>query len=154
MGSRPPGCHGHANGRDSVISTCDDLLTLPQIAASISTGEECFLDRPEWAEVFNLGHGRSSTSFHNRVNYKYLESYARLATIVRLLRQEVIDISPATARMISGLWIRVSDLNTEVETLMCNTAIATELNSKDNSNPFETYYRFSKVQVCETFCHV
>lgn len=54
----------------------------------------------------------------------------------------------------SVLWNQVYELNTEVESCMVDPSVVLELKSEDKSNPFETYYRFAKVQVCETFCHV
>ncbi|KAJ9610207.1 hypothetical protein H2200_004984 [Cladophialophora chaetospira] len=165
--SRTENALDHAKGAEAILKAWGpgrlksawamdllDVMGTRLIAASISTGEECFLDGPEWAEVFDLGISRSSTSFHNWASYKYLKAFARLANIVRLLRHEATDISPPTKQMITGLWIQVSDLNTEVETLMHDPTVVCEQTSRDKSNPFETYYRFSKVQVCEKFSHV
>ena len=129
------------------------MLKILQIAVSISTGQECFLDTPEWIEIFDAAACQPSSTVQRRVTYEYLKIFARLATIVRNLREETENTSPLTTRLIAELWIEVYALYQKVNLAMHDPKVVLEVDSNDNDIPFATYYKFSKVQVCETFCH-
>ncbi|EXJ71313.1 uncharacterized protein A1O5_05119 [Cladophialophora psammophila CBS 110553] len=158
----------HARGAEAILKAWEpgsirsawalDLLEVMAsslIAVSLATGQECFLDKLEWTDVFDRAACQPLIPARELINFEYLKCCARLATIVRLLRNKTEEgISPETAKLIDQEWRRVSQMSEEVKNLMGDCTFVIEVSSEDNDIPFETYYRFSDVQLCETLCNV
>ncbi|KIW91115.1 uncharacterized protein Z519_08009 [Cladophialophora bantiana CBS 173.52] len=88
---------GHASGAEAILKAWGagsirsawalDLLEVMAsllIAVSLSTGQECFLDKLEWTEVFDRAAPRPLIPARELINFEYLKCCARLATITTI----------------------------------------------------------------------